>query len=175
MNPASWGPVYWRFLHYFSIHYENDSTYIKTVKSLIPCTTCQSEWIEPELHANMILWSLELHNKVNTKLGKYDKWTLIDYHIANKEDCDICNSKSNNFPWLFIHMIAEQNSVDSLLFLQEFNKKYPCETCKYTFFLDEPQQDESVLDWTIRHHKRHDSLFEYKKPKPCACCPERII
>ena len=173
-NPSIWGPSYWRFIHYFALYQETTAEFIKTLQPLIPCETCRTEWFDPEPTGNMVLWSIALHNKVNTKLGKYDRWTQNDFTIAHKPTCDICVPQGRPvFPWPFIHSIAEQNTVDAKNFLQEFNKLYPCHSCRSTFFTDEPAEGESVLDWTIRHHTKKDSSFVYKiSTNGCKCCPE---
>lgn len=173
-NPHMWGPSYWRFLHYFALHSQTTPEFVKTLKSLIPCLNCQEEWFDPELNRTMVEWSLVLHNKVNTKLGRYDKWNLTDFSIAHKPTCDVCNPPPRPvFPWLFIHALAETGAKEAKSFLLEFNTQYPCISCRNTFFTDEPAENESVLDWTIRHHIRKEPLFVYKpKAKDCKICPD---
>ena len=172
-HPNTWGPSYWRFIHYFAIHSEQTGEFIKSLRPLIPCATCQAEWFDPDPTGNMILWSIALHNKVNTKLGKYDNWTQNDFNIAHKPTCDVCTPQGRPvFTWSFIHSIAEHNTAEAFSFLQEFNNLYLCQTCRNTFFPDEPTEGESLLDWTIRHHTKKDPSFVYNiSSKGCKICP----
>ena len=99
-----------------------------------------------------------LHSGIKQKLVKNnsDKWNLNDLNIAHKPECDYCKNIENisQFPWEFIHSIAQNNN--SLDFLKTFSTLYPCDKCKNNFFTDEPLVDETVFNWTIRHHKRYN-------------------
>jgi hypothetical protein len=138
------------------------------VKNFIPCEECKSEWYDPAPEQNLLDWSRELHNKVNTKLGRYDKWDARDLLITHKPHCDICEEKEfiHRYPWVFIHFVALQpNSMD---FLKAFNAQYPCEKHRGTF-LDEPQPEESTTDWVLRNNKKIDPNFvipPYMLPQP---------
>ena len=175
-----WGPSYWRFLHYFAGYSPFSREYLKKLPPLIPCSDCSGEWFDPVETDNLLQWSVTLHNKVNTKLGRYDKWTVEDCDILHKANCDNCNPQQNTvFPWPFIHMVAATGRPTALEFLQIFNNLYPCYQCRRTFFTDVPTSEESVLAWTIRHHTRLDSTFVYTIPGatdiPCASCPGGVI
>tara|TARA_B110000208_G_scaffold189005_1_gene249743 strand:- start:1092 stop:1514 length:423 start_codon:yes stop_codon:yes gene_type:complete len=84
-----WGPTYWNYLHFVSIHYPNNPTqsdkelhfnlidyFIKT----LPCTKCQNDikkLINPhelkkhlENKQSLKIYIFNLHNKVNKKLKK---------------------------------------------------------------------------------------------------------
>lgn len=171
----SWGPAYWRFIHYFALN-NKDRELFTQLPSFIPCEECKSEWEDPKEGELLIEWSLMLHNKVNAKLGKWDKWDLLDYNIAHKNTCDYCTGQEyiHFFPWNFIHTIAscegkEGFDGDALAFLKRFNEMYPCNKCQGKLFLDEPNDDETVLEWTVRHHSRMNQergLPVYVHPSP---------
>lgn len=151
----SWGPAYWRFLHYFALN-DKDMDLFQQLPRFIPCEMCINEWEDPVISTELVMWSKELHNKVNRKLGKWDRWDMTDFGIAHKNTCDYCDDREfvHMFPWLFIHVVAETGGADALAFLKRFNEIYPCEVCRGKFFTDDPADGETVLDWTIRHHKR---------------------
>lgn len=173
-----WGAPYWRFIHYFSLHDKRDL--VLQIKNFIPCDECKSEWYDPTLDQSLIDWSREFHNKVNKKLGRYDKWDARDLSISHKPTCDICDEKEyiHRFPWGFIHEVAKlPNAVD---FLKEFNATYPCEKHRGTF-LDEPQPGEFPLDWTVRNHQKTDPSFslpvintDLSGGQVCSTCPSAL-
>lgn len=146
---------YWRFIHYFAIH--NDRDLILQVKRFFSFDDLSGVWHEPTTEENLVEWSLSMHNRMNSKTGKYDQWDSIDFHIAQKPTCDLCvNNLVYRFPWDFIHSVAKQ--PNSMEFLKEFNTKYPCNTCRGKL-LDEPHENESTLDWTYRNHQRLDPSY----------------
>ena len=173
----SWGPSYWRFIHYFSMN--NCLDLLQKLPEFIPCEDCKTEWIEPIDSEDLTHWSLALHNKVNTKLGKYDKWVYSDLTIVHKDECDVCkkNEDRHQFPWTFIHEVAKIESPNTVSFLKEFNSTYPCLTCKGSFLPDLPNPSESVLDWTVRNHVAIDPSFKftYEHTFPCNGCPSLPI
>ena len=89
MKPEYWGPHAWKFLHYVCLNYPDNPTkddtdamknYINSFSEIIPCPTCKSDFkkIIEEYDLNTILesreslfeWSVDVHNRVNAKLGK---------------------------------------------------------------------------------------------------------
>jgi hypothetical protein len=179
-----WGGSYWRFIHLFALHDKKDL--VLQVKNFIPCEECKSEWYDPAPNETLLDWSREFHNKVNRKLGRYDKWDATDLNISHKATCDVCENKEyvHNFPWIFIHEVAKQ--PNSMEFLKEFNEQYPCELHKGMFLLEEPLPDESTLNWTLRNHTRIDASFTFNQQistdlsgtplsgitgVPCTACP----
>lgn len=154
IEPKINGPAIWRFIHFFSIH-NIDRNFIIKIQDYL-CTECKNEWEDPTDNEDIIEWSLRLHNKVNKKLGKWDKWDINDLNIAHKPECDYCKNIENisQFPWEFIHSISKTENANLLDFLKTFSTLYPCDICKNTFFTDEPLVDETIFNWTIRHHKR---------------------
>ncbi len=133
------------------------------VKNFIPCDACKTEWYDPAPEENLLDWSRELHNKVNKKLGRYANWDAVDLNITHKPQCDICEEKEliHGFPWVFIHAVAAQpNSMD---FLKAFAMKYPCDVHRGKL-LDEPQDGEDTLAWTVRNHQKVDPSFILSPP-----------
>lgn len=164
-----WGPSYWRFLHYFALH-DSGRELFEQLPKFMPCDVCRSEWVNPGPKEDLVMWSKELHNRVNKKLGKYDKWDMTDFEIAHKPECDYESNKEyvHLFPWLFLHTVAETGGDGALLFLKHFNETYPNIVLRGKFFTDDPAEGESVLDWTVRHHNRMNLDFgrgEYLHPK----------
>jgi hypothetical protein len=166
----SWGPSYWRFIHYFAMYEQKDL--VTQIKHLIPCEDCKSEWYDPEPSENLLDWSRELHNKVNQKLGRYANWDDTDLRITHKPECDVCTEKEflHRFPWDFMMMVASQ--PNSMEFLKTFNANYPCDVHRGTF-LDEPQAEESTLHWVGRNRQKVDPTFVLPQPvePPCSDCP----
>jgi len=163
----SWGPSYWRFIHYFAMYEQRDL--VTQIKHLIPCEHCKSEWYDPEPSENLLDWSRTLHNKVNQKLGRYANWDDTDLRITHKAECDVCTEKEflYGFPWNFMTTIALQ--PNSMEFLKTFNATYPCDVHRGTF-LDEPQAEESTLQWLARNRQKVDPTFALPPP-PCTDCP----
>lgn len=150
----SYGCAYWRFLHYFALNNAGRDL-IKQLPPFLPDDEWRAEWVDPTNDEDLVVWSKDLHNKVNKKLGRYDKWDLTDFDIAHKNVCDFCeNSSVHLFPWGFIHKVAEIGGTTALPFLKAFDASFPCPHCEDKFFTDEPNDGENVLDWTIRHHNR---------------------
>lgn len=160
-----YGPAYWRFMHHFALHDQGRDLMVD-LGQFIGCAECAAEYEAPTDNQDLVLWSKNLHNKVNAKLGKWDKWDMTDFHIGHKPDCDICADKVHfGYPWLFIHQVAETGNAAAIPFLQKFDQTYPCDKCRGTFLPDAPNDDESAIDWTIRNHKLVQPTFEYF-PKP---------
>lgn len=154
------GSAYWRFMHHFAL-YDIGRELMDDLGTFINCTECASEYQPPQENEDLINWSKDLHNKVNKKLGKWDRWDLTDFNIAHKKDCDICaNKEIFGYPWIFIHNVAStgENSID---FLKKFNELYPCDVHKGKLLEDQINENESVLDWTIRNHQKFYPSFQY--------------
>ena len=174
---SNWGPSYWRFIHYFSVGAFTSGNLLAETVNHITFAECKSEWVSPDPRGNLREWSVALHNKVNTKLNKYDKWTIEDFGIAHDLKCDWCNNTPNTvFPWPFIHTVAKVNHPDALAFLKTFNSLYPCDNCRGRILVDSPLANETVLDWTIRNHLLQDPLFIYPvSTTACATCPGGVL
>jgi hypothetical protein len=150
------GSAYWRFIHYFAIHNIGRDDLLRDIVNFLPCEECKNEWENPSENENLVEWSLRLHNKVNTKLGKWDKWDMTDFNISQKPQCDYCMDKDTMymFPWGFIHAIASLDITGVVDFLKAFDTSYPCDTCRGTFLIEDKNDSETVFEWTVRNHKR---------------------
>jgi hypothetical protein len=150
-----YGPSYWRFIHYFSLYDVGRTELFPLVPNFLP-EEFQGEWENPGENETLKDWSIRLHNKVNAKLGKWDKWDETDFNIAHKPECDFKENKEFifMFPWALLHHVANTEHPTALAFLKTFNELYPDEQTRNTFFTDDPQEGETVYDWTLRHHKR---------------------
>jgi hypothetical protein len=156
-----YGPAYWRFMHHFALH-DTGRDLMKDLSQFIGCAECAAEYEPPTDTQDLVLWSKNLHNKVNAKLGKWDKWDMTDFNIGQKPECDICAQKEFfGYPWLFIHQVAETGNAAAIPWLQAFDQSYPCGVHKGTLLSDPPEDGESALDWTIRNHQKVQPTFEY--------------
>jgi hypothetical protein len=108
-NPKVWGPPMWRMIHSIAAAYEFSSEnayafkqFIFSLPGLIPCTNCQSMLLnmlqnviplrEEYLTDNkkLFLWSYNLHNTVNKKLGVISpNYERVKSFYFN-EKCEIC-------------------------------------------------------------------------------------
>jgi len=120
-----YGPAYWRFIHYFALNNVGFDLMCQ-LDQYISCDTCKPSYYPPNVNENLVNWSLNLHNSVNKKLGKWDKYDLIDYNICQKNICDICSNNTQfQFPWTFINNVAENNSDNTITFLHLCTFKTP--------------------------------------------------
>ena len=89
MDPKIWGPHFWFVLHLVSFHYpekpstaekETTKIFYYSIKDILPCDSCRKHYknylshypIDPHLDTRMdlIKWVIQVHNFVNTSLGK---------------------------------------------------------------------------------------------------------
>ena len=89
MHPSIWGPQLWYIMHLISFEYPiNPTEYDKRIyhdfytslKDVIPCEDCKKHYREhitrypltPHLDSrdNLVKWVIQVHNFVNTSLGK---------------------------------------------------------------------------------------------------------
>lgn len=150
-----YGSAFWRFLHYFAL---NDSgsgrDLIRQLPPFLPSDSWRMEWEDPGEGVDLVVWSKELHNKVNKKLSRYDRWDMNDFGITQTNICDECCVPVFEFPWGFIHKVAEIGGDAALAFLKRFNEIFPCSHCRGKFFTDDPNEGETVLQWTVRNRNR---------------------
>jgi hypothetical protein len=102
----NWGESFWRCIHYLAIHEKRDI--IEKLPEYIPCKTCKDEFVGVGANEDLVNWSIREHNRVNGKLGKWDKWDRRDFDISHKPECDICQGKEHvfGFPWHFLNTIS---------------------------------------------------------------------
>lgn len=89
MGPAIWGPLFWKTMHIVSLGYsltptseeqEGVAAFYESLTTAIPCPICKHHYAHflkemPVRNAvqnrdTLIEWVFEIHNKVNTELGK---------------------------------------------------------------------------------------------------------
>lgn len=100
MNPSTWGPPGWRFLHSVTLAYPLKPTlqqknetkrFFLDLKNVIPCSTCREHYkghlakrpITDKVLANrqnLVCWLIDIHNDVNRMLKK----PVMKYNTAIK-------------------------------------------------------------------------------------------
>jgi hypothetical protein len=81
MNINVWGPVYWDFLHAYSLIYKNNSVedvsnFLTTFENYVPCIECRehyNKYIKTHVFDGSVPFDeyvLRLHNNVNRRLKK---------------------------------------------------------------------------------------------------------
>jgi hypothetical protein len=89
MHPSIWGPHLWFILHIISFEYPEKPTeydkriyhdFYTSLKDVIPCAECRKHYrdhitrypLTPHLDTrdNLVKWVIQVHNFVNTSLGK---------------------------------------------------------------------------------------------------------
>lgn len=97
MSPAVWGPIFWTTMHIVSLGYPQKpseeekagaAAFYNSLASVIPCPICKTHYrkflkstpVETALNNrhDLIHWVFDLHNNVNTQLGK-PKITFQEY------------------------------------------------------------------------------------------------
>jgi hypothetical protein len=91
--PSVWGPRIWALLHYITFLFpnvpdKNDQNlfqiFFQSIAYVLPCPTCRkhlSEWYEKfpirlENKTALAEWLIQIHNQVNSSIGKRSNWTL---------------------------------------------------------------------------------------------------
>jgi len=89
LPPSVWGPLFWHTIHITALGYPQNPSYAQkraakefyeSLSFLIPCPVCREHYqthlqkmpLTPHLDTRQDLfkWTVELHNEVNTLLGK---------------------------------------------------------------------------------------------------------
>ena len=87
-SPAAWGPTFWKLLHIVGLQYDGLEhsltrktayrSYMLALRNIIPCDKCADHYttnvlanVESALSNNRLFeWTIDLHNKINRKIGK---------------------------------------------------------------------------------------------------------
>jgi hypothetical protein len=183
----NWGESFWRCFHYLAIHEKRDI--IENLPEYIPCKTCKDEFVGVGASEDLVDWSIREHNRVNRKLGKWDKWDRRDFDISHKPECDICQGKEHvfGFPWALLNTISigadgiseisESGMTSNIAntvyssnmaeqFIQEFVANYPCDVCRGKLIVDTPEAEETHRDWVHRNHVRFNQEHGLPEPVP---------
>ena len=84
---SAWGPSAWKFLHTLTFAYPDNPTleeqqsaesFFRSLGPLLPCASCREHYVNeifsrpPEVSSKAALssWLVEVHNRVNYRLGK---------------------------------------------------------------------------------------------------------
>lgn len=92
IDPTMFGPIYWSVIHISCLtagkelsdeKYQQMSQFVASLPGILPCLDCQEHLAQnlktlPFDRSDPFKWSVNLHNLVNTHLGK----PLIDYETA---------------------------------------------------------------------------------------------
>lgn len=95
MEPTSWGIYGWGFIHNVALGYPKEQTYMikenyrqffHLIGDVIPCKSCSTHYKKmiadypPDLvdRDSLFKWTVDIHNKVNKRLGKSE----ISYNDA---------------------------------------------------------------------------------------------
>lgn len=89
LPPSAWGPFFWHTIHITALGYPKNPSYgdkkaakefYESLKFLLPCPVCREHYVQhmnesaltPHLdrREDLFRWTVELHNRVNEKLGK---------------------------------------------------------------------------------------------------------
>jgi FAD-linked sulfhydryl oxidase len=89
MPPDVWGPIFWHTIHIVTLAYPQNPTeadkagarkFFESLTTVLPCPICRQHYAQKLLDSpvdaalgsrgDLILWAFELHNSVNTMLGK---------------------------------------------------------------------------------------------------------
>tara|TARA_Y100000590_G_scaffold456915_1_gene608427 strand:- start:232 stop:636 length:405 start_codon:yes stop_codon:yes gene_type:complete len=100
IDPNSWGPSGWNFIHYTALGYPDNPTeedkknykiFYQSLQHTLPCVKCSLNYKEnlKELPIDKFLgskedlfkWTVDIHNMVNNELGK----TNLNYEQAFKK------------------------------------------------------------------------------------------
>jgi hypothetical protein len=121
-----WAPSLWKYIHKIALKNNNPSDEIITLFELlgdvIPCEVCKLHYktylSENKIESDLFLWTIQLHNSVNEKLGKYSNYDLRDGMIAHDHDC------THDFIQILIPYLKQNDQLFDL-----FLKTYPCSDC----------------------------------------------
>ena len=87
MPPDAWGPIFWDAMHIVSLAYPAQPTeadkagaraFFESLGTVLPCPVCREHYIEKmkttpitlDSKGELIYWVWDIHNQVNTLLGK---------------------------------------------------------------------------------------------------------
>jgi hypothetical protein len=110
MSAKDWGPGAWKFLHQITFYYPDDPTpkqqtqalnLFTSLRTLLPCEECRAHYdSDLNLHppdtsskTSLSQWLIDLHNRVNVRLGKPIKKDILTPKCEN-EQCASNSSKS---------------------------------------------------------------------------------
>lgn len=109
MPPDVWGPIFWHTIHIVTLAYPQNPTeadkagarkFFESLQTVLPCPLCRQHYAQKLLDSpvdaalgsrgDLILWAFELHNSVNTMLGK--PTITVDQFIAHMRSLSAAGS-----------------------------------------------------------------------------------
>lgn len=99
--PEVWGPFFWHTIHIAALGYSQQPTYsdkkamrefFESLQTIIPCPICRTHYVSHmskmpisaslDKRADLFRWTVDLHNEVNTMLGKrkFTETEVIHYY-----------------------------------------------------------------------------------------------
>jgi FAD-linked sulfhydryl oxidase len=129
MDPQSWGPNAWKFLHTLTFQYpinpslkeqRDAENLFSSFSTLLPCEQCRQHYDEllqlypPQAQSRLSLatWLVDIHNRVNAKLGKqsmhFDQaqalysTQCLTRACQKSVDSEKLSPKSNNYGTLIV-------------------------------------------------------------------------
>jgi hypothetical protein len=136
ITPKVWGEDAWRFMHVVSLGYPETpdeitksayKSFYDSLQHVLPCATCRQGYasiiksnpIRLENRETLFMWTVEVHNAVNRKLG-HDvmsaDWIRQTYIFRDHEKDDISISyKSKHFTSDIITIIIISAVILSIL------------------------------------------------------------
>jgi FAD-linked sulfhydryl oxidase len=135
MNPLIWGPPTWEMIHTFAAGYPNIPTsndkinvqyFYKYFSQILPCKNCKIHFqklldkypLNDKILKNsqsLLKWTVDIHNKVNMRLGKpiypfamvQEKYKKQDMQceIVRGEECEVCSIDINNQNYIMIILL----------------------------------------------------------------------
>ena len=104
MDPSGWGPYYWGMLHIAAMSNAPEfPELVQMFPGLLPCPTCSADFKKivdnTPLTGNYFMWSVDVHNQVNAKLGK----PQVSYEDAHRR---WTTPIKPTVPWITIALVA---------------------------------------------------------------------
>ena len=116
IGPQVWGPHGWQFIHYITLGYPNNPTFVQkqnyknfflSLSNVLPCSICAAHYNENIIkypltdeilssRRNLTFWAIDIHNLVNEFNGKpilnYDDALKL---IGSDEKCSFIENNKN--------------------------------------------------------------------------------
>ena len=124
MEPTVWGPHAWTFLHSITFQYpENPTdmekkkyyTFFNSLKNTLPCPNCREHYaqnfedipIRLDTRNELIEWLIDIHNSVNTMVGKreYSYDEVYDIYNSLYQENNIGTKNFNNIGIIAIFLL----------------------------------------------------------------------
>lgn len=137
-NKHMWGPLYWEFLHAFSVMYptkptdldkENAKKLIESFSDVIPCSSCKDHFIEKaksisfESRKQIFEDLVEIHNSVNKRLNKKIFPLEKAYKKYNRYIQSPCERSNKRTLYFIVGIFSVVLLVTIILTILKFSKR----------------------------------------------------